>query len=147
MEIEFKRTKTGYGFTGETQLVFCERNVVVSVVVDTDNEITKSQSEVLERFLQAWHTLNNAIINAIYEYYCKNEYNFSNWLPEGVKIDSQADIIKNVSLEGILVPIQEYSNIDTVYLLLSCSWDYENGIGIQISNNNIVKVDDRSIAF
>lgn len=147
MKIEFKKTRTGYGITGETQLVFCDKNVVISVVVDTDNEITKSQLEVLEHFLQVWHTLNNAAIDAIYEYYCKNEYNFSNWLPEGVKINSKADIIKNVNLEGIFVPIQESCNINTIYLLLSCSWDNENGIGIQISNNTIVKVDDRSIAF
>ncbi|MDE5977408.1 MAG: hypothetical protein K2G70_02930 [Turicibacter sp.] len=147
MKIEFKKTKIGFGFTGETQLVFCGKPTTISVVVDTENEITKSQYEVLEHFLLAWNNVNSDIAKAIYEYYRKRENVFNDWFPEGVRINSVEDIIKNICLEGLYIPMQEDSNSNTVYLLLSCSWDNENGIGIQISNNSIIKVDDRSIAF
>lgn len=149
MDIDFKKTSTGFGYIGETSLIFVNQAVEISIIIDTEDgkNVTEKQLDVVENFLNNWNSIETDIITAIYQYYIKNKTLFDQWLPDNVRIESIEDIVSNMGMDGLLIPIQSQNKNGILYLLFSCSWDIENGIGVQLYNTDIQRVDDRSIAF
>lgn len=150
-----------YGFEGEISIDFFEKSINVDLIVNTEEEeIADIQFETYERFKEKWPELQKAVIEKILKYYNEeekgsygpdNKEEFNKWWPE---INTTEELLEQIEFDGIIIPeafvMEDAIGGRCLYLLFNKKWgnDIEdNGIGVQILNEEINQIGYKDIAF
>lgn len=149
------------GFQGEIKVDFLGTTVKPILIIQTeDDKIDDIQYESYNNLIENWDKIQHNVMKRILKYYNDEEKGsygpddkeeFDRWWPE---INTISEMEKQIELDGIIIPYA--SMMDDVYLgrcvYLTFSKKYgedidDNGIGVQIINEEIKKIGYKDIAF
>ena len=57
------------------------------------------------------------------------------------------DIIEHIEIDAIVIPVIGVYKERCINIVLSCTWDDENGIGVRVLNEAVDEVGYQDIAF
>ncbi|MBO5004021.1 MAG: hypothetical protein J6D03_01960 [Clostridia bacterium] len=151
----------GFGYEGEISINFFEENMNVDLTVNVeDEEIADIQYKTYEKFKEKWSELQNDVAEKIINYYNEEEKGsygpddkeeFDKWWPEINTID---ELLNQIELDGIIIPesfiMEDVAGGRCIYLTFSKKWGNDtedNGIGVQIVNEEIKQIGFKDIAF
>lgn len=149
------------GFQGEIVVDFLGTTVKPILIIQTeDDKIDNKQYESYNKLIENWDKIQHDVIKKVLDYYNDEEKGsygpddkeeFDRWWPE---INTISEMEKQIELDGIIIPYA--SMMDDVYsgrcVYLTFSKKYgedidDNGIGVQIINEEIKKIGYKDIAF
>lgn len=62
-------------------------------------------------------------------------------------VETTAQLMKMITLEGIVVPYGDINEERDIGVLFSCTWDSENGLGVRLLNEEIADVGYQDVAI
>ncbi|EEM91953.1 hypothetical protein bthur0013_67760 [Bacillus thuringiensis IBL 200] len=62
-------------------------------------------------------------------------------------VETIDQILEMVSLDGIVVPYADIMEGREIGITFKCTWDRENGVGVRLLNEKVIKVGYQDITF
>ncbi len=155
MELEnevFGKLVFDYTWSKEEQFLFFgkEENVVLLVAGDEDGEFEDGQYDAYKTLKTKWSDIQESLLEAIMEYY-KNKREELGYdveqnekYPEMLTVD---DLLEHITFVGVKVPYAELYGGRSIGLSFDCTWDEENGVGVRLSDECVVRVGYQDIAI
>ena len=151
----------GFGYVGNVSIDFFERNMNVEITINSETEeIADIQEETYKKFKEKWNELQKSVAERIIKYYNEEEKGsygpddkneFNKWWPE---INTENELLEQIEFETIVIPetfiMEDVTNGRCLYLLFNKKWGDDiddNGIRVQIVNEEIVQIGFKDIAF
>ena len=155
----------GFYWNGHINLDFFGEERQLNLIVDSSfgeqTEVSELQHAAYHSFLEKWPGLQEAVMQEVIRYYNEEERfaygpddpkEFAAWWPE---IETVEEMCKWVTLETVALPSDGimrnvYDGKRCLYLLFSRDWAEDpnnNGVGIQLLDEEIAGIGYQSIAF
>lgn len=151
----------GFGYEGEISINFFDKDLNVDLTVNAEEEeIADIQYETWEKFKEKLNELQKSVVEGIIKYYNEEEKGsygpedkeeFNKWWPE---INTIEELLEQIEFDGIIIPeqfiMEDVAGGRCIYLLFSKKWGNDtedNGIGVQIINEEITQIGFKEIAF
>ena len=146
-EIEFD-----YTWSRDEEIMFNDKkeNIVLLIAGDEDGEFEEGQYEAYTSLKNKWDTIQKNILSAILEYYKTIREELGYDVEENADypdIDDENELLKHITLVGIKVPYAELYGGRSIGLSFDCTWDEENGVGIRLSDEEVIEVGLQDIAI
>ena len=109
-----------------------------------DEEIPEAEKETLEFFIDNYLKYKQFLLKPIFEYYQKCRKAWGVAAPDDRKFPEVSEINKMndmVSLYAIAVLDEDHYGKRSISLYFNCTWN-EEGMGIMVSEFNVVKIGD-----
>ncbi|HOV27537.1 MAG TPA: hypothetical protein PK566_14425 [Pseudobacteroides sp.] len=141
----FGNLEYDYLWQGKMELFIFNQNNTITLSIeceDEDEDITDVQRESMIKFEKNKEKITKEIEKEIFNYYqsicsLKREKRVAD-------IDKIAPIIQSVEEVGRLVkPVNFYiknSDERTIAILFDCTWDFDLGVGVEIVNEEVIRV-------
>ena len=146
-ELEFD-----YTWYKNEQINFGEKEVDIVVLVagDEEGDFEQGQYEAYLEFKNKWSSIQNMLLESILEYYKKRREELGYDAKENERypeIRSIDQLISHITLVGIKVPYAEMYGGRSIGLSFDCTWDDENGIGVRLSDERVIKIGFQDVAL
>lgn len=149
MRIDYTTFEFSHGWYGEVADPISNTNIIVHISSSDGEQIPDECKEALEWFVENYETMQDELLNKIFEYYCEERENLGYDVEENddYPLISSFDEISNmITFRAITIPNQQRFR-KGVFLVYDCSWDAEEGLGIRIVDGQITRVDNQGIAL
>lgn len=146
-EIEFD-----FSWSKEETIIFNDKKeeIVLLIAGDEDGEFEEGQYEAYTVFKEKWQMIQKNILPSILEYYNtrRGELGFDVEENENYPyIENEDMLLKHITLVGIKVPYADIYGGRSMGLSFDCLWDEENGLGIRLSNEEVIEIGLQDIAI
>ena len=150
-------------FYGKVTLTFFGKPTEVDLIIlhfdDEEDGISDSQYEVYNKFIENWNSeLQEKVVKKIIEYYNEEERfsygpddddeEFNRMWPE---LDTVEDMVKTLEVDGLIIDYTyALKEQKSIYLTFGHTWGNDtddNGIGVEITGDEITDIGFRDIAF
>ncbi|MFC6650207.1 DUF6985 domain-containing protein [Paenibacillus rhizoplanae] len=141
-----------FGWTKDTTINFFGKEYEISIMIDgeEDEEIDEEQHESYTSLLQHWGELQHSFIDAILKYYIqkRHELGYDVEVNESYpSITTTDQLLNHISLSGITIPFPDINEGRDIGITFDCTWDNENGLGLRIVNEQVLKVGYQDVAI
>ena len=147
-EIEFN------GFTWEKniRLDFCgkEHQIILMISGDEDGEFEDGQYEAYKVLMARWGDIHQSFLAPILNYYNKkrSELGYDKLFNEDYpEINTPTELLQNIEIVGLVITYANIYGNRSVGITFDCTWDRENGIGLQLNDENIIDVGYQDITM
>ena len=146
-EIEFD-----YTWSRDEEIIFNDKkeNIVLLIAGDEDGEFEEGQYEAYTSLKNKWDTIQKNILPSILEYYktIREELGFDVVENDNYpNIEDEAELLTHITLVGIKVPYAELYGGRSIGLSFDCTWDEENGVGVRLSDEEVIEVGFQDVAI
>ena len=146
-ELEFD-----YIWSKDEEIIFNDKkeDIVLLIAGDEDGEFEDGQYEAYTMLKNKWNNIQKNILSSILEYYktTREELGFAeNENDEYPRIENEEELLQHITLVGVKIPYAEIYGGRSVGLSFDCSWDEENGVGIRLSDEEVIEVGFQDIAI
>lgn len=136
----------------DTFIEFCGKETEISLMIDgeEDGEFSEKQYASYNALMQNWGKLQSEILESILDYYkqLRTEQEFDVSSNENYPlIETIDELLKHIKLVGIDVLSAKFFEGRYIGLTFDCTWDEENGVGIRLIDEKVVKVGYQDVAF
>lgn len=141
---KFERDESLYGEVTVKDIDGSEKTIKVELVENEDEEIPEAEKETLEFFIDNYLKYKQFLLKPIFEYYQKCRKAWGAAAPDDRKFPEISEINKMndmVSLYAIAVLDEDHYGKRSISLYFNCTWT-EEGMGIMVSEFNVVKIGD-----
>lgn len=127
-----------------------ETDIVILIAGDEDGEFEKGQYEAFKRLQEEWFNILENLLEPILDYYKSKreelgyDEEFNEKYPEILTTD---ELMAHITLVGIKIPYADLYGGRSIGLSFDCTWDDENGLGLRLSNEQVVKVGYQDVAI
>ena len=112
---------------------------------DSIDPIEDEQRDAHASFMKSWNSkLQEEVLESILEYYKEKREELGYDIEENddyPPIENCEQLIKHISLESLIV------SYDTIGLAFGCTWNEEDGIGVEICDGEVTDVGYQDIVF
>ena len=143
MKVDYSKFESGVYLHGKVVIEEEDSNKEITAQLEPDDngEIPDVEKKTLEFFLDNYSEYTQFLLEHIFEYYkeCRDEWGATE--PDDKLFPEVKDMNKMyemASLRGLMVLDEAYSGKQTITLFYDCTWDEEEGMGIDISLGNTV---------
>lgn len=141
-----------FGWTKDTTVNFCGKEYEISIMIDgeEDEGIDEEQYESYSSLMQHWGELQHSFIDAILKYYTqkRHELGYDVEVNESYPLIATTDhLLNHISLSGITIPFPDINDGRDIGITFDCTWDNENGLGLRLVNEQIIKVGYQDVAI
>ena len=143
MKVDYSKFELGVHLHGKVVIDEGGHNKEITAQLEPDDngEIPDAEKKTLEFFLDNYSEYTQFLLEHIFEYYkeCRDEWGATE--PDDPKFPEVKDknkMYEMASLHGFLVRDEAYSGKRTISLFYNCTWNEEEGMGIDISLGNTV---------
>ncbi|WP_340024262.1 DUF2004 domain-containing protein [Paenibacillus sp. FSL K6-1096] len=141
-----------FGWTKDTTIEFFGKEYEISIMIDgeEDEEIDEEQYESYSSLMQHWGELQHSFIDAILKYYIqkRHELGYDVEVNESYPLITSTDQLLNyISLSGITIPFPDINEGRDIGITFDCTWDNENGLGLRVVNEQVLKVGYQDVAI
>lgn len=94
--------------------------------------------------------LQHSFIDAILKYYIqkRHELGYDVEVNESYPLITSTDQLLNyISLSGITIPFPDINEGRDIGITFDCTWDNENGLGLRVVNEQVLKVGYQDVAI
>ena len=146
-ELEFD-----YTWSKDEEIIFNDKkeDIVLLIAGDEEGEFEDGQYEAYTMFKNKWNLIQKNILSSILEYYntTREELGFAeNENGEYPRIENEEELLQHITLVGVKIPYAEIYGGRSVGLSFDCLWDEENGVGIRLSDEEVIEVGFQDIAI
>lgn len=146
-EIEYNLSWSKY-----CSLSFCgkESQIALMIAGDDDGEFENGQYEAYKEFIAKWPFIQDKIAEKILEYYLKKrkELGYDDEpCEEYPEIEDVSQLLGHIDFTGIKVPFADIYGGRSIGLCFDCTWDEENGVGVRLNNEEVIKIGYQDIAI
>ena len=127
-----------------------EQNIWLSISGEMNGKFDDEQYTAYSKCMQDWDEIQLKLIQAILDYYIKrrSELGYEDGSNENYPlICSTNHLLEHIILVGINIPYAGGFHKREVGITFDCSWDDENGIGLVLVNEEVVKVGYQDITM
>ena len=146
---KFERDESLYGEVTVKDLDGSEKTIKVELVENEDEEIPEAEKETLEFFIDNYLEYKQFLLKPIFEYYQKCRKAWGAVASDDQKFPEISDMNKMyemVSLYAIAILDEDHYGKRSISLYYTCTWS-EEGMGIMVSQFNVVKIGDSGEVF
>ncbi|PWW43217.1 MULTISPECIES: DUF6985 domain-containing protein [Paenibacillus] len=141
-----------YGWTRKTmfQLFGEELEITLMIDGDEDGRFDEKQYTAYQSLIQDWKQVQYNLLQPILDYYRQKriELGYDVAFNENYPlVETTAQLMKMITLEGIVVPYGDIKEERDIGVLFSCTWDSENGLGVRLLNEEIADVGYQDVAI
>ncbi|MEC0108477.1 DUF2004 domain-containing protein [Paenibacillus taichungensis] len=141
-----------YGWTRKTmfQLFGEELEITLMIDGDEDGRFDEKQYTAYQSLIQDWKQVQYNLLQPILDYYRQKriELGYDVAFNENYPlVETTAQLMKMITLEGIVVPYGDINEERDIGVLFSCTWDSENGLGVRLLNEEIADVGYQDVAI
>ena len=148
----FGELKFDYIWTKNTQIDFFRQKaeIVVMISGEENGNFEKGQYEAFQNLMVNWDKIHNSFLEPILAYYQNRreelgyEIEFNKNYPQ---IKTPEEILYHITLVGINVPYAELYGGRSIGITFDCTWDIDNGLGLRLSDEQVVKVGFQDVAI
>ncbi len=140
-----------YGWNGKVKLEVFGKEQIVDLIISGENDDTfvTWQYDSFNYFIRKWSLIQEDMKNKIYKYYCqlRTELGYYDDSVGYPLLNNVNDIIEHIEIDAIVIPVIGVYKERCINIVLSCTWDDENGIGVRVLNEAVDEVGYQDIAF
>ncbi|UPK42413.1 DUF6985 domain-containing protein [Paenibacillus pabuli] len=141
-----------YGWTRKTmfQLFGGEFEITLMIDGDEDGRFDEKQYTAYQSLIQDWKQVQYNLLQPILDYYRQKriELGYDVAFNENYPlVETTAQLMKMITLEGIVVPYGDINEERDIGVLFSCTWDSENGLGLRLLDEEIADVGYQDVAI
>ena len=139
-------------WTKYTQIDFFSQKPEIAIMISGEENGTfeKGQYEAYQKLMDNWGEIHISFLKPILMYY-QNRREELGYEIESNKnypqIKSPEEILNHITLVGINVPYAELYGGRSIGITFDCTWDEENGLGLRLSDEQIVKIGFQDVAI
>ncbi len=141
----FGELEYNYIWCKYTQIQFLDKEVEISISINGEEsgEFDTKQYESYNFLMDEWKNIQYRILPSILNYYQEKrkelgyDLEFNAFYPA---IETLEELIENITFVGINIPHAGIFASRSIGLAFDCTWDEENGIGINLLDEKIDKV-------
>lgn len=125
-------------------------NTVLLIAGDESGEFEKGQYEAYQFLEEKWEELQGEILNSILEYYRKRreELGFGTGMNSLFpNITDTCQLLEHITLVGIKIQYAEVYGGRSIGMMFDCTWDAENGVGVRLCDEKVIKVGLQDVAI
>ena len=131
---------------------FCgkESQIALMIAGDEDGEFEKGQYEAYKEFIAKWPFIQDKIAEKILEYYLKKRKELGydeEPCEEYPEIEDVNQLLEHIDFTGIKVPFADIYGGRSIGLCFDCTWDEENGVGVRLNAEDVIKIGHQDIAI
>lgn len=148
----FGRLTFDYDWSRDEQVMFGgkERDIELFVTGEEDGEFQEGQYEAYKMLKSKWMDIQGEVLESILDYYKKQRKEFGydkEWNEDYPEILTTKDLLNHIILVGILVVDEDLFDGRSIGLTFDCTWDDENGLGIQLCDEHVIEVGYQDIVL
>ncbi|MCP1422283.1 DUF2004 domain-containing protein [Paenibacillus xylanexedens] len=141
-----------YGWTRKTmfQLFGGELEITLMIDGDEDGRFDEKQYSAYQSLIQDWKQVQFNLLQPILDYYIqkRSELGYDVAFNENYPlVETTTQLMKMITLEGIVVPYGDINEERDIGVLFSCTWDSENGLGLRLLDEEIADVGYQDVAI
>ena len=141
-----------YGWVKDTTIYFFRKEIEIALLIDgeEDGKFDEEQYRAYQSLMQNWYRLQQTFLQPILDYYQQKRHDlgydieFNGNYP---LVETSDQLIKMITLEGIVVPYGDILEGRDIGILFNCTWDVENGLGIRLIDENVTDVGCQDVAI
>ena len=141
MKIDYSTFEEDESLWGKVTVTYGgeEKTVSAELRPNEEIEVTDATKRSLEYFVDNYEKYKSAVLHAALEYYgrCRSEWGKS-VLPEDITDISKIE--KMITLSSVVVHDAERFGDHSVALYYNCTWDKEEGMGVELKDFDVVEV-------
>lgn len=148
----FGKLTFNYTWSKDEKILFGgkEVDIVILVAGDEDGEFEEGQYEAYRMLKSKWIDIQDKLLESILVYY-ENRREELGYAIEANKnypeIKTTNEILEHITLVGIKIPYAEIYGGRSIGLSFDCTWDDENGLGLRLNDEDVLKVGFQDIAI
>ena len=148
----FGKLEFDYTWYRKEQILFDgkEQEIVILVAGDEDGEFEDEQYEAYKMLKVKWFDIQEMLLEKILDYYKSRREELGYDIEQNEKypeIFTTKQLLEHIALVGIKIPYAKIYGGRSIGLSFDCTWDNENGIGLRLSDENVIKVGFQDIAI
>lgn len=148
----FGELEYNYGWIKNTTINFfgTEFNITIMIDGEEDGEFEEGQYEAYQELMKNWDQVHENFLEPILEYYKQKRHElgydveFNESYPS---IETTSQLLEKISLVGITVPYTGCFEGRDIGITFDCTWDEENGLGLRLNNEEVIKVGYQDVAM
>lgn len=117
-----------------------EKTIPLMIEGESDGIFEEEQYNAYISLMNNWTHIQQGIIEEILSYYIKTRIELGYDIDPNFNypdINTVEDLLNHIELDGIHIPYAFYDDKRSVGLLFNCTWDSENGIGVELINEQV----------
>lgn len=148
----FGELEYDYMWFKDVEIDFFEKKVEIVLSIDGEEnaKFDNKQYEAYNLLIENWNEIQNKIVKSILDYYKekRSELGYDITFNEKYKlIETFQELMNNITLVGINIPYGECFDGLGVGITFDCTWDKENGVGVQLVDGNVILVGYQDITM
>ncbi len=148
----FGQLEFDYSWSKDSKIDFYGKEVEIVILIagDEDAEFEKEQYDAYKVFMDNWTDVQKTLLNPILDYYREERKNrgYDVELNEDYpNISTTGELLNHITLVGIKVPYGEIYGGRSIGISFDCTWDSENGLGLRLSDEEVIKVGYQDVAI
>lgn len=127
-----------------------EFEIALMVSGEEDGKFDEEQYEAYNYLMNNWAEVQQELLQAILDYYIekRNELGYGVTFNEKYPlIETNEQLLKIITLVGIHVTYANLLDGRGIGITFDCTWDEENGLGLRLVNEKIIKVGYQDVAI
>mgnify|MGYP001129864906 CR=1 FL=1 len=134
------------------KIIFCgeEKDILILVAGEEDGKFDEGQYEAYRMLKSKWVKMQEGILESILDYYKnkRKELGYDEeWNEAYTEIVTTKDLLNYIILVSIKIPYADIYGGRSIGLSFDCTWDDENGLGIQLCDEHVVEVGYQDIGI
>lgn len=148
----FGKLEFDYTWYKKEQILFSgrEEEIILLVAGDEEGEFEDGQYEAYKMLRAKWVDIQEMLLEKILDYYKSRREELGYDIKQSEKypeILTTKQLLEHITLVGIKIPYAELYGGRSIGLTFDCIWDSENGLGLRLSDENVIKVGFQDIAI
>ena len=131
---------------------FCGKDCRISLTIaaDEDGEFETGQYDAYKMLMEKWGNIHPSFLKPMLDYYTQKRTEL------GYDKVSHADypdirtieqLFRHIEITGLSIPYAGIYGNRSVGVTFDCTWDNENGIGIQLNDEQVIEVGYQDITM
>lgn len=148
----FGKLTFNYTWSKDEKILFGgkEVDIVILIAGDEDGEFEEGQYEAYKMLKSKWIDIQDKLLESILVYYENRREELGYDIEANrnyPEIKTTNEILKHITLVGIKIPYAEIYGGRSIGLSFDCTWDDENGLGLRLNDEDVLKVGFQDIAI
>lgn len=141
----FGELEYNYAWDRDTNIEFLGKEFEIALMISGEENgvFDDGQYEAYKSLMQSWKQIQHDFLGKILEYYIEKRHELGYDISNNENyplVESVEQLFNMISLVGIHVPYAGIFEGRGIGITFDCTWDEENGIGLFLVNEKIIKV-------
>ena len=142
----------GFFWEKDIDINFCGKDCHISLTIaaDEDGEFETGQYDAYKMLMEKWENIHPSFLKPILDYYIQKRTELGYDKVSNVdypEIREIEELLQHIEITGLSIPYAGIYGNRSAGVTFDCTWDNENGIGIQLNDEQVIEVGYQDITM